>query len=102
MEGPRANIADAGAKESPTKFVARLPGEGHREYLVGVDLALRDAPLDSKSQDVGLSRSRSRANEQTAGRRRDGLTLFGRQPHEHVVGEGRLICHSAHDATGTA
>jgi hypothetical protein len=47
VKGARAQITDSRTVQSPAKFVTGLSGEGHGEYLVGVDLAEGNATLNS-------------------------------------------------------
>ena len=48
VKGPRADVAHPRAKEPLTQFVAGLAGEGHGQDLVGSDLFVGHAPLNSQ------------------------------------------------------
>ena len=82
VEGAGTHVADARAKESLTQFVTGLAGEGHGQDLIGRDLFVGHAALNSQGQDVGLSRSGRGANQKSARRRHDRLALFGREPDQ--------------------
>ena len=101
VEGPGPYVTDTGAKEAFAQLVAGLAGEGHRQHLIGVDLAVGDPSLDAKGQHVGLARTGGRTHQETSRGGGHRLALFGRQADEQVGREGRLIAHGEPNATGT-
>jgi hypothetical protein len=94
VKGSCSNVANAGFKESPTKFISGLAREGHRENLIGRYLALEDSSLNSQGQDVSFSRSGGGADHETPGVAIDGFALFGRQPYEHLFRKS-FVTHGA-------
>ena len=100
VEGARAHVAHARAKESTAQLVPRLAREGHRQDVVGGDLAVGHAALNAQRQDVRLARTRRRAHEVSSSGGHHRVALLGGEPDQEAVGECDLVAHDVLHAIG--